>query len=94
MTIRQIIIETARRRRVSRYRLSQITGLDEGGLSRYWRGKRDVSTSHADRLLAALQVRLSPKPLPKRCRLPKATDKKMANRNARKRSAQTTLTPH
>jgi len=69
MTIRQIIIAAARRQRLSRYKLARLTGLDEGTLSRYWRGTRDISTSRADRLLAVLQIPLNPeKHRPNHCR--------------------------
>ena len=52
-----------------------------------WRGLRRLRSPYQPPARAS-------EPLPKRCRLPKATDPKMTNQNARKRRVQTVLTLH
>jgi transcriptional regulator with XRE-family HTH domain len=42
--------------------LEALTGVDRGSLSRFLRGKRDLSGSVLDRICRALRLRLTPEP--------------------------------
>jgi len=61
--LRQAILNEAKRRGgMSRYRLWQVTGVDQSVIGRFVRGERDLRLSNAAKLAKALGLRLTPDP--------------------------------
>ena len=61
MDIRKIIMSECRRRDWSAYKLAQESGIPQRTVQAFFKGTRDLSSSRAGKLCAALGLELKPK---------------------------------
>ncbi len=58
LTIIEKIKEIAQRKGISRYKISQLSGVSDGLLKRYWDGEVQPSIGNVEKILKALNCKL------------------------------------